>query len=135
MTVEFNHTHVIARDRVAAATFLTDLLGLPAPMLEKAAAVVPLSNGAALAFLDVSHAIYPWDDVRPHHYAFLISESDFDAVLDRIRARGLQYWADPFHQEPAEINTQEGGRVLYFDDLSGHLIELRTSRYDRGSAS
>ncbi len=123
MTVELNHTIVAARDKMAAATFLTDLLGLPAPTPFGPFLSVTLSNGVRLDFLDTS------DDIRPHHYAFLVSESDFDAIFDRIRALDLTYWADPFHREPSEINTRDGGRGVYLDDPSGHVLELITRPY------
>ncbi len=127
MTVELNHTIVAARDKMAAATFLTDLLGLPAPTPFGPFQVVALSNGVSLDFMDVS------DDIRPQHYAFLVSEVEFDTIFGRIRAQNLQYWADPFHQQPGEINTRDGGRGVYFDDPDGHVLELLTRPYGSGS--
>jgi catechol 2,3-dioxygenase-like lactoylglutathione lyase family enzyme len=129
MTVELNHTIVAARDKLAAATFLTDLLGLPAPTPFGPFLVVTLGNGVSLDFVDTS------DDIHPQHYAFLVSEPDFDAIFGRIRALDLPYWADPFHNEPGEINTRDGGRGVYFDDPNGHILELLTRPYGSGSAS
>ncbi len=127
MTVELNHTIVAARDKMAAATFLTDLLGLPAPTPFGPFLVVTLSNGVSLDFMDTS------DDIHPQHYAFLVGEPDFDVIFGRIRALGLPYWADPFHNEPGEINTRDGGRGVYFDDPDGHVLELLTRPYGSGS--
>lgn len=129
MTVELNHTVVAARDKVASARFLTDLLGLPAPTTFARFLVVILDNGVSLDFADTS------EDIAPQHYAFLVSETEFDAIFDRVRALGLQYWADPFHQEPGEINTRDGGRGVYFDDPNGHLLELLTRPYGSGAES
>ena len=129
MTVELNHTIVAARDKLAAATFLTDLWGLPAPTPFGPFLVVTLGNGVSLDFVDTS------DDIHPQHYAFLVSEPDFDAIFGRIRALDLPYWADPFHNEPGEINTRDGGRGVYFDDPNGHILELLTRPYGSGSAS
>jgi catechol 2,3-dioxygenase-like lactoylglutathione lyase family enzyme len=129
MTVELNHTIVAARDKMAAATFLTDLLGLPAPTPFGPFLVVTLGNGVSLDFMDTS------DDIVPQHYAFLVSEADFDAIFDRIRSLDLPYWADPFHHQPGEINTRDGGRGVYFDDPNGHVLELITRPYGSGSAS
>jgi catechol 2,3-dioxygenase-like lactoylglutathione lyase family enzyme len=75
------------------------------------------------------------DDIRPQHYAFLVSETEFDNIFGRIRAQGLQYWADPFHQQPGKINTRDGGRGVYFDDPDGHVLELLTRPYGSGSGS
>lgn len=127
MTVELNHTIVAARDKMAAATFLTDLLGLPAPTPFGPFLVVTLSNGVSLDFMDTS------DDIHPQHYAFLVGEPDFDVIFGRIRALSLPYWADPFHNEPGEINTRDGGRGVYFDDPDGHVLELLTRPYGSGS--
>ncbi len=129
MAVELNHTIVAARDKLTAATFLTDLLGLPAPTPFGPFLVVTLGNGVSLDFLDTS------DDIHPQHYAFLVSESDFDAIFGRICALGLPYWADPAHHESDEINTRDGGRGVYFDDPNGHILELITRPYGSDTAS
>jgi catechol 2,3-dioxygenase-like lactoylglutathione lyase family enzyme len=129
MAIELNHTIVAARDKLSAATFLTDLLGLPAPTPFGPFLVVTLNNGVSLDFMDTS------DDIRSQHYAFLVSETEFDKIFGRIRAQGLQYWADPFHQQPGEINTRDGGRGVYFDDPDGHVLELLTRPYGSGSGS
>jgi catechol 2,3-dioxygenase-like lactoylglutathione lyase family enzyme len=127
MTVDLNHTIVPARDKLASAMFLTDLLGLPAPTSFGPFLVVTLGNGVSLDFLETS------DDIRPQHYAFLVSEAEFDTIFYRIRELDLQYWADPFHQEPGEINTRDGGRGVYFDDPNGHILELLTRPYGSGA--
>ena len=127
MTVELNHTIVAARDKMAAATFLTDLLGLPAPTPFGPFLVVTLGNGVSLDFIETS------DDINPQHYAFLVSEADFDVIFGRFRALDLPYWADPAHHEPGEINTRDGGRGVYFDDPNGHYLELLTRPYGSGT--
>jgi catechol 2,3-dioxygenase-like lactoylglutathione lyase family enzyme len=129
MTVELNHTIVAVRDKLAAATFLTDLLGLPAPTPFGPFLVVTLSNGISLDFRDTS------DDIHPQHYAFLVSEPDFDAIFGRICALSIPYWADPAHHEQGEINTRDGGRGVYFDDPDGHILEILTRPYGSGTAS
>ena len=129
MTVELNHTIVAARDKLASAMFLTDLLGLPAPTSYGPFLVVTLSNRVSLDFVDTS------EDIRPQHYAFLVSEAEFDKIFDRIRELDLQYWADPFRQEPGEINRRDGGRGVYFDDPNGHVLELLTRPYGSGAAN
>jgi catechol 2,3-dioxygenase-like lactoylglutathione lyase family enzyme len=127
MGVELNHTIVAARDKKAAASFLSDLLGLPAPHPFGPFLVVNVDNGVSLDFMDTS------EDIHPQHYAFLVSEDDFDTIFGRIRAQHLEYWADPSHQKPGEINTRDGGRGVYFDDPNGHVLELLTRPYGSGS--
>ena len=70
--------------------------------------------------------------VLPQHYAFLVSEDEFTAIYGRIRERGLQHWADPRGQHPGEINRNDGGRGVYFQDPSGHYLEILTRPYGSG---
>jgi len=68
----------------------------------------------------------------PAHYAFLVSEAEFDEIVARITERGLDYWADPFHRQPNAINTNDGGRSVYWDDPNGIILEIITRPYGSG---
>ncbi len=124
MTVELNHTIVSSRDQDAEAGFLTDVLGLPAPTRFGHFHVVEVANGVSLDF-----ATTP--EVASQHYAFLISEDEFDAVAARLRERELPTWADPGHRSPGH-NTHDGGRGMYFDSPAGHNLEVLTRPYGSG---
>jgi catechol 2,3-dioxygenase-like lactoylglutathione lyase family enzyme len=123
MSVKLNHTIVHASDREATATFLTDVLGLPAASSYGPFLVVEVANEVSLDVMQ--------DDgtISPQHYAFLVSDGEFDAILGRIKAQGLPYWADPFHRRPGEINTNDGGRGVYWDAPDGHNLEIITVPY------
>ena len=125
MPVQLNHTIVAARDKQVAATFLADLLGLPAPTPYGPFAVVELANDVSLDFMDDPES-------HPRHYAFLVTEPEFDEIFGRIRARELDYWADPFHRHPGEINRNDGGRGVYWSDPDGHSLEIITRPYGSG---
>jgi hypothetical protein len=125
MAVEFNHTLVNVRDKWASAQFAADLLGLERPGAYGPFAVVTLSNGASLDYVEV-------EEVHPQHYAFLVTEAEFDEILSRIKARSLTFYADPFHREPGKCNTDDGGRGLYWDDPDGHVLEIITRPYGSG---
>jgi len=127
MTVTFNHTIVNSRDKRRSAAFLTEILGLPAATPYGPFLVVELSNQASLDFLDADAG-----EIAPQHYAFLISEDDFDRIFARIRERGLAHWADPAKRRRGEINRNDGGRGVYFDDPDGHLLEVFTRPYGSG---
>ncbi|OFX25743.1 MAG: bleomycin resistance protein [Anaeromyxobacter sp. RBG_16_69_14] len=127
MSVQLNHTIVWCHDKQRSAGFLTDLLGLPPATSFGPFLVVELGNGVSLDF----HAID--GKVASQHYAFLVSEAEFDQVLGRIRGRDLAHWADPAQQRPGEINHNDGGRGVYFEDHDGHLLEIITRPY--GSAA
>jgi catechol 2,3-dioxygenase-like lactoylglutathione lyase family enzyme len=126
MSAELNHTIVWCRNQEKSAQFLADMLGKPAPTRFGPFHVVQLDNGASLDFRSVDTAIVA------QHYAFLISEADFDAVLERIHDRKLDHWADPARTQPGEINRRDGGRGVYFPDPDGHFLEVLTRPYGSG---
>jgi catechol 2,3-dioxygenase-like lactoylglutathione lyase family enzyme len=126
MSIQLNHTIVRVRDKRESAAFLTEILGLPSATPYGPFAVVGLDNDVSLDFADDHGAVHP------QHYAFLVEESDFDEIFARIQQRGLQYWADPFRQRPAEFNTNDGGRGVYWEDPNGHLLEIITRPYGGG---
>jgi extradiol dioxygenase family protein len=128
MSVQFNHTIVHARDRVAAAQHFTEILGLPPATSYGPFAVVTLANGASLDIAD-DHG-----DPHPQHYAFLVSDDEFDAIHGRLVDRGITYWADPFHRRAGEINRNDGGRGLYWLDPNGHNLEIITVPYGGATA-
>jgi catechol 2,3-dioxygenase-like lactoylglutathione lyase family enzyme len=123
MTVQLNHTIVHAHDKVASARFLSEILGLPQPVPFGPFMGVKTGNDVTLDFIEDSGKI------SRQHYAFLVSEAEFDAIFARIRARGLDYWADPGRTRRGEINTHYGGRGVYFPDPDGHLLEIITRPY------
>jgi extradiol dioxygenase family protein len=128
MPIEFNHTIVAARDKRESAEFLTELFGLPSPVPFGHFMTVTVEHGASLDYADASAG----EEIRPQHYAFLVSEDDFDAIYGKIRLRGLEHWADPGARRPGEINTRDGGRGVYFRDPAGHFLEILTRPYGSG---
>ena len=126
MAVDFNHTIVWVRDSQASATFLSEVLGLPSPRRWGPFLVVTTANGTNLDFMDAD------GEISPQHYAFLVSESEFDEIFDRVRERSLPYWADPAQSQAGEINHNDGGRGFYFEDPNGHLLEVITRPYGSG---
>ena len=127
MVAQLNHTIVWCSNRSISAGFLAQMLGRPAPTRFGHFDVVELDNGVSLDFADAGGPI------QPQHYAFLISEADFDAVFGRIKDRGLEYSADPMGSRSGEINHNDGGRGVYFRDPDGHSLEVITRPYGSGS--
>jgi extradiol dioxygenase family protein len=129
MTITFNHTIVAAKDKKQSATFLTELFDLPSPTLWAHFMMVEVANGVTLDYADVPDG----EEIRPQHYAFLVSEDEFDAIYGRIREWGLDHWADPMGTRPGEINHNDGGRGVYFLDPVGHYMEILTRPYGSGA--
>ena len=127
MAAQLNHTIVHSQDALASATFVSDVLGLPAPVRLGHFQAITTGNGVSLDFATSDR------EVTPQHYAFLVTEPEFDEIFGRIRDRGLPYWADPGRRRPGEINTNDGGRGVYWEDPSGHFLEIITRPYGSGS--
>ncbi|MFF1376127.1 VOC family protein [Streptomyces sp. NPDC058308] len=124
MSVQLNHTIVHARDNRESAEFFADLLGLEVTGEWGPFIAVALSNGVTLDFATV-----PAEHITPQHYAFLVSEAEFDAAYEKIEARGIRHWADPQQKQPGEINRNDGGKGVYFLDPAEHAMELITVPY------
>ncbi len=125
--MRLNHTIIHATDARKSATFLADLLGRPKPHAWGPFWIVDTDNGVSLDYDgDLDHAIVP------QHYAFLISEADFDAVFSRVQKQGVRFWADPSLTREGEINRNDGGRAFYFLDPDRHVMEVLTVPYGGG---
>jgi catechol 2,3-dioxygenase-like lactoylglutathione lyase family enzyme len=119
MTIVLNHTIVPAHDKEAAARFFADLFGLQREPVDYFAPV-RVNDQTTLLFSDEE------DDFESHHYAFHVSDSEFDAIFGRIQTAGLAYGSDPSHLENRKLNNWGGGRGVYFRDPDGHVLELMT---------
>ncbi|WP_344440008.1 VOC family protein [Kitasatospora nipponensis] len=124
MSVELNHTIVHARDNRESAEFLAGILGLEVGPAWGPFVPVSTANGVTLDF-----ATAPAGPITCQHYAFLLSEQEFDAAFARILDAGITYYADPQLKLPGEINHHHGGRGVYFLDPAGHGMEMITRPY------
>lgn len=120
MSVQLDHTIVHSRNQRESAEFLADVLGLDPPGHSAHFDTVQLQNGVTLDFMDSD------SDFDGQHYAFLVDEHEFEAIVRRVRQRSIPFWADPFHRVPNRIYVDEGGRGFYFTDPGGHNLEVIT---------
>ena len=126
MSVQLNHTIVWCSDKQRSSAFLTGMLGLPEAKPFYHFLVVEVANGVSLDFFQKE------GPVAVQHYAFLVSEPEFDAIYGRIKDRGLDHWADPARTEAGRINHNDGGRGVYWLDPDGHVLEAITRPYGSG---
>ncbi|NGO73728.1 VOC family protein [Streptomyces boncukensis] len=131
MTVQLNHTIVQARDKRASAEFLAGLLGLEVQPEFGPFVPVTAGNDVTLDFADSGEG----EEIIARHFAFLVSEGEFDTIFGRIQQAGLTYYADPYRTRPGEINHNDGGRGVYWLDPDGHVLEIITRPYGSGSAA
>jgi catechol 2,3-dioxygenase-like lactoylglutathione lyase family enzyme len=120
MAITLNHTIVPARDKVASAKFFAHIFGLAYQGSSGHFAPVRINDKLTLDF----------DDRREgfdgHHYAFHVSDEEFDGIFSRIKAAGMKYGSMPWTPQDMRIREFEDGRTLFFRDPDGHLMEVRT---------
>ncbi len=121
MAVQLDHTIVFSRDKKSSAEFISTILGLAPPTPFGHFMSVELSNGVTLDYDD--RETFP-----PQHYAFLVTEPEFDEIFARVTRRGIAYFADPSHREAGRISERHG-RGFYFSDPDGHNMEVLTRPY------
>jgi catechol 2,3-dioxygenase-like lactoylglutathione lyase family enzyme len=128
MTIRLDHTIVPAKDKMASAEFFAEIFGLTV----KAGyfAQVRLNDSLTLDFADEQEE---WGGPgfdprsgRSNHYAFHVSEEEFEAIFDRVKAKGIPYGSEPHSHTNVQINTRRAGRGFYFEDPYGHLLEVMT---------
>jgi catechol 2,3-dioxygenase-like lactoylglutathione lyase family enzyme len=120
MAVELNHTIVPARDKEESARFYARMFGFAYEGAQGHFAPVRIQSQSLTLDFDEN------DSFEPGHYAFKVSEAEFDQIFARIREAGLRYGSGPFSSEDGEINHWNGGRGVYFRDPGGHLLEILT---------
>ena len=124
MAMYLDHTIVPAHDKEKSARFLARIMGLNYDGLFGHFAPVKVNDTLALDFDDR-------ENFERHHYAFLVVDQDFDAILGRVKAEGLQYGSGPGSQDDMQINHRHQGRGFYFRDENGHSWEFITHTYIR----
>jgi catechol 2,3-dioxygenase-like lactoylglutathione lyase family enzyme len=119
MTIKLNHTIVPAADKLRSATFFAKIFGLTFDGEQGHFAPIKVNPDLTLDFDNR-------DKFEPHHYAFQVSEDEFEAIFQRVKDQGIPYGSEPFAQDNMQINKRNGGRGVYFSDPDGHVLELLT---------
>lgn len=121
-----NHHIVWSRDAQASADFLTQLMGLDPAVKLGHFVMVRVTPDITFDFMSTDR------EIMAQHYAFLVTEDEFDLIFTRVQERGLTYWSDPRHHDEGSINRLDDGRGVYFNDPSGHELEIITRAYGSG---
>jgi catechol 2,3-dioxygenase-like lactoylglutathione lyase family enzyme len=128
MTIRLDHTIVPAEDKMVSAKFFGEIFGLS--VKRGYFAQVQINDTLTLDFSDEPE---DWGGPgfdpakgRSLHYAFHVSDVEFDAIFERVKARGLAYGSGPGHHTDGKLNHRRGGRGFYFEDPYGHLLEVMT---------
>jgi len=121
MTIRLDHTIVPAKDKAASAKFFAEIFGLD---VTTAGHFAKVRINDTLTF-DFTNEREPRSG-RSHHYAFHVSDEEFDGIFSRVKAKGIPYGSGPFTHTDGLINKRRGGRGFYFEDPNGHLLEVMT---------
>lgn len=126
MAVHLDHIMVPAHNKLASAKLLAGLLDVPwsetgiGPF-----APVYLNDGLTIDFDE-------WPEPFPlMHYCFRVSQSEFDAILARIKTAGIPYRSNVHGPDDNQINTGHGGSIVYWNEPDGHQWEMLTVSYAR----
>ena len=122
MTIRLDHTIVPAKDKVVSAEFFAEIFGLT--VKPGYFAQVQINESLTFDFADEPD----FDPRTIHHYAFHVSDAEFEAIFGRIKAKGLPFGSGPFNHTDSQIYMLRGGRGFYFEDPNGHLLEVMTVR-------
>ncbi|PCJ46373.1 MAG: bleomycin resistance protein [Moraxellaceae bacterium] len=122
MEITLNHTIVPTHDNVASAKFYQNIFGFKFIKEWHVFAVVKVNSTLTLDFMNK-------DNFSSLHYAFKVSEQQFDEILGRIKAEGIAYGSGPFDVTDEVINSRFGGRGVYFKDPNDHILEILTTDY------
>jgi catechol 2,3-dioxygenase-like lactoylglutathione lyase family enzyme len=122
MAIFLDHTIVPAHDKEESAKFLAGIMGLQYNGLMGHFAPVKVNEHLSLDFDNRT-------DFQSNHYAFLVTDEDFDAIFSRVQAAGRKYGSGPMSQEDMQINHRHQGRGFYFRDDNGHSWEFITHTY------
>ena len=119
MTIRLDHTIVPAKSKRASARFFAEIFGLTVSPGRGYFAQVRVNESLTLDFSDEP-------DASTGHYAFHVSDAEFEAIFSRVKGRGIPYGSEPDEPANGQIYTRRGGRGFYFEDPYGHLLEVMT---------
>ncbi|WP_370599869.1 VOC family protein [Pseudomonas nitroreducens] len=126
MSVELDHLLVPAADKLAAARQIAELLDVPWAR-EGVGPFVPVFVNSGLT-LDFDQ----WEEPFPRlHFCFRVSEAEFDAILARLRDAGIAWRSRVHGPVDHQVDTENGGRILYWNEPDGHQWEILTVSYAR----
>ncbi len=126
MTIQLDHTIVPAKNKMVSARFFAEIFDLTVEPGHFAQ--VRVNDSLTLDFADEPEERAGMDPSKGavQHYAFRVTDAEFDAIFGRVKARGLAYGSEPHSRTDGQINHRRGGRGFYFDDPYGHVLEVMT---------
>jgi catechol 2,3-dioxygenase-like lactoylglutathione lyase family enzyme len=123
VAIVLDHTIVPVKDKITSAMFFAEILGLTVKLGQSDFAQVQINEKLIFDFADKAR----FDPkVQGHHYAFHVSDAEFQAILDKVKAKGLLFGSEPSNRTDGQLYSGRGRRGFYFEDPNGHLLEVMT---------
>lgn len=122
MEITLNHTIIPCDDKIKSAEFYTKIFGFK--YIGKFARFIVVRVNKTLC-LDFANS----EKFESHHYAFKVSEQEFDTIFERLKMEKIQHGSGPYKSKNMKINHDNDGRGVYFHDANGHLLEILTTDY------
>ena len=131
MAIKLNHLIVPVKDKLASAQLFAEIFGLTVKPSEGRFAQVPVDEHLTIDFADDEHTRgilhFVPEQLESHHYAFHVTDEEFDGIFGRVKAKGLAYGSGPTKDTDGRVADRRGGRAVYFRELNGHLLEVMTA--------
>ena len=86
---------------------------------------VYVNDGLTLDFID-DDGPFPIQ-----HFCFRVDDKTFDAILERLKTAGIPYRSSVRGPQDMQVNTDYGGRLVYWNEPDGHQWEILTVSYAR----
>ena len=122
MEITLNHIIVPSKNNVESAKFYERIFGFEFVKEWGHFAVVKVNSTLTLDF-DTQ------ENFSTIHFAFKVSDQQFDEILERIKMEGISFGSGPRSRENGQVNSDHGGSGTYFEDPSGHVLEIITTDY------
>ena len=92
---------------------------------------MPIDEHLTIDFADDEHTRdilhFVPEKLESHHYAFHVTDEEFDGIFTRVKAKGLAYGSGPTTDTDGQVGDRRGGKALYFREINGHPLEVMTA--------
>lgn len=124
MEIQLDHTMIPSHTRDQSATLLAELLGVPCCAdKEGPFFAVYVNENLTLDFIQTD------EEFPIYHFCFRVDDETFQQILNRLQTANIKYRSTVFGPMDMQINTEYGGKQIYWNEPDGHQWEILTVSY------